>query len=297
MSHAQLKAFHAVARSGSFSRAAIAVGLTQPAISDHVRKLEEAHGVQLFRRLPRGVALTDLGRRLLALTERLFETEAEVDELLSRARGLREGTLLIGADAAVHVLPLLARFRKRYPAIALKLTGGNTASLMAKLEGFEIDFAVLAELPTSPALRSRPLSESRLIAFAPAGFGQKTLSLTELASLPLVLREEGSLTRRLVEQEFARRGLRARNVLEIEGREAAAEAVAQGLGIGVVSQSEFAASAHLIPLEFSDWHAPMREWLVCLESRAGLHMMRALLDLTDEEEAVKRRRKPPKPHR
>jgi aminoethylphosphonate catabolism LysR family transcriptional regulator len=291
MSHAQLKAFHAVARAGSFSRAGQSLGLTQPAISDHVRKLEEAHGVQLFRRRPRGVELTDLGRRLLALTERLFETEAEVGELLSRARGLREGTLLIGADAAVHVLPLLAKFRARYPAIALKMTGGNTASLMGKLEGFEIDFAVLAELPASPALRSRPLSESRLIAFAAAGFGQSTISLTELASQPLVLREEGSLTRRLLEQELASRGLRPRNVLEIEGREAAAEAVAQGLGVGVVSLSEFLPGAGLMPIEFSDWQAPMREWLVCLESRAGLHLMRALLDLADEEEAAKRRRK------
>lgn len=295
MSHAQLKAFHAVARTGSFSRAAESMGLSQPAISDHVRKLEEAHGVQLFRRLARGVELTELGRRLFALTERLFETEAEVDELLSRARGLREGTLLIGADAAVHVLPLLARFRARYPAISLKLTGGNTASLMAQLEGFAIDFAVLAELPATPALRSRPLSESHLIAFAASGFPQGPISVTELASQPLVLREEGSLTRRLLEQEFAKRGLRPRDVLEIEGREAAAEAVAQGLGLGVVSQSEFAASANLVPLEFSDWHAPMREWLVCLESRAGLHILRALLDLTDEEEARHRRRKPRNP--
>lgn len=292
MSHAQLKAFHAVARTGSFSRAAESMGLSQPAISDHVRKLEEAHGVQLFRRLARGVELTELGRRLFALTERLFETEAEVDELLSRARGLREGTLLIGADAAVHVLPLLARFRARYPAISLKLTGGNTASLMAQLEGFAIDFAVLAELPATPALRSRPLSESHLIAFAATGFAQTSISVTELASHPLVLREEGSLTRRLIEQEFAKRGLRPRNVLEIEGREAAAEAVARGLGLGIVSQSEFVASANLVALEFSDWHAPMREWLVCLESRAGLHILRALLDLTDEEEARHRRKKP-----
>ncbi|MDP4823974.1 MAG: LysR substrate-binding domain-containing protein [Aestuariivirgaceae bacterium] len=292
MSHAQLKAFHAVARMGGFSRAAANLGLTQPAISDHVRKLEEAHGVQLFRRLARGVELTELGRRLFALTERLFETESEVDELLSRARGLREGTLLIGADAPVHVLPLLARFRERYPAISLKLTRGNTASLMAQLESFAIDFAVLAELPATPALRSRPLSESHLIAFAASGFPQSAISVTELASHPLVLREEGSLTRRLLEQEFAKRGLRPRNVLEIEGREAAAEAVAQGLGLGIVSQSEFVASAQLVPLEFTDWHAPMREWLVCLESRAGLHILRALLDLTDEEEARYRRKNP-----
>lgn len=281
MNHARLKAFHAVARAGGFSRAAEMAGLTQPALSDHVKKLEEAHGVQLFRRGPRGVSLTDLGLRLFGLTERLFETEAEIDELLSRARGLVEGALLIGADAAVHVLPLLARFRARHPGITLKITAGNTQSLIADLESFRIDFAVLAELPESPALRARPLSQSRLIAFVSADHEwarRKSLSFADLAKTPLVLREAGSLTRRLVDEEFARRGLRPRGIIEIEGREAAAEAVAQGLGLGIVSQSEFLPGADLSPIAFRDWAAPMNEWLVCLESRAGLHLMKALLD-------------------
>jgi aminoethylphosphonate catabolism LysR family transcriptional regulator len=284
MNHARLKAFHAVARAGSFSRASLTSGITQPALSDHVRKLEEAHGIQLFRRQPRGVELTDLGRRLFALTERLFETEAEVDELLSRARGLKEGTLIIGADAAVHVLPLLARFRARYPGIALKITGGNTASLMAQLESFAIDFAVLAELPQTASLAAMPLSQSHLIAFAPKASPlarQKTITLESLAQSPLVLREQGSLTRRMLDEEFARRGLRATHVLEIEGREAAAEAVAQGLGVGVVSEGEFAGGRGLVPLEFADWHAPMREWLVCLQARAGLQLLRALMDMAE----------------
>ena len=77
MRHAQLKAFHAVAAHGGFSRAAEALGLTQPAVSDHVRKLEEAYGVQLFTRGPAGVALTDMGRKLFAIAERQFEAEAE----------------------------------------------------------------------------------------------------------------------------------------------------------------------------------------------------------------------------
>lgn len=282
MSHAQLKAFHAVARAGSFSRAAESSGLTQPALSDHVRKLEEAHGVQLFRRQPRGVELTGLGLRLFALTERMFEAETEVSELLSRARGLEEGSLIIGADAAVHVLPLIARFRKRYPAIELKLTSGNTETLLEELASFRIDFAVLAELPNAPALKARALSQSPLIAFAAKASDyarRRSITFADLAQAPLVLREAGSLTRKLLEQEFVRRGLKPRAFIEVEGREAAAEAVAQGLGLGIVSRDEFRKSADLVALPIRDWQAEMREWLVCLEARAGLHLMRALMEL------------------
>ena len=93
MSFAQLKAFHAVAHQGGFSKAAIVLSLTQPAISDHVRKLEETHGIQLFLRAARGVALTETGRKLYAITERLFEAEAQASELLMRAETLEEGHL------------------------------------------------------------------------------------------------------------------------------------------------------------------------------------------------------------
>ena len=282
MSHAQLKAFHAVALAGSFSKAALASGLTQPALSDHVRKLEEAHGVELFLRHARGVSLTDLGRSLLARTERLFEAEGEIAELLTRARGLREGSLNIGADAAVHVLPLIARFRKLYPAIEIRITSGNTQSLLAELSSFQIDFAVLAELPREPALKTRALSQSPLIGFAAKNSAHaraKSLRFADLASGPLVLREKGSLTRRLVEEEFIRRKLRPQDVMEVEGREAAAEAVARGLGLGIVSQAEFRKTPDLVALPFKDWQAEMREWLVCLEARSELQLMRALFDL------------------
>src|SRR5262245_2593257 len=119
MYYAQLRAFHAVATHGGFSRAARKLALTQPAISDHIRKLEEAHGVELVLRRRGGIALSDLGRRLYAITERLFEAEieAEADELLARSRKLDEGALTIGADAATHILPVLARFRARYPKV------------------------------------------------------------------------------------------------------------------------------------------------------------------------------------
>lgn len=272
---------------GGFSRAASELGVSQPALSDHVRKLEEAYGVQLFVRRSRSVALTDLGRKLYALTERQFEAAAAAIDLLARARRLEEGSLVFGADAAVHILPLLSSFRAAYPRVRLKLITGNSARLIEQLERFDIDFAVVAEVPALPQFTAQLLREDRLAVFVArthpwAERGQ--IGFGELAGATLVLREQGSVTRKLLEQELNARHIAPAAVFEVEGRESAREAVAQGLGLGIVSEGEFVHDPRLVLLAFADWNAPMREWLVCLRSRTGLYLISAVLDLARKRE-------------
>lgn len=282
MTYAQLKAFHAVAVTGGFSRAAVRLALTQPAVSDHVRKLEEAYGVQLFLRHKKGTELSDLGRKLLALTERQFEAEAQAHELLSRAQTLEEGELTVGADAAVHVLPLIARFKTRFPGIGVKLVSGNSAELAARLLDFSIDLAVAAEEPSSPLVQYLKLREDKMVAVASQKSPlarKRRIDLSALASLPLIMREEGSATRKLIMNEFQKRGLRPPAVTEIEGREAAREAVAQGLGVAVMPHSETMDDRRLARIRIVDWDEPMSEWLIWLSARADLHVIRSFLDM------------------
>jgi aminoethylphosphonate catabolism LysR family transcriptional regulator len=278
MRHPQLKAFHAVAVHGRFSRAAEALGLTQPAVSDHVRKLEEAYGVQLFTRAAAGVTLTDMGRKLFAIAERLFEAEAEAVELLSRGRTLEEGQLTIGADAASHILPEIARFRLRHPKLAVRLVTGNSAQLLKRLEDFSIDIAVTAEKPGEPDFLSRKLRSDRLVAVVQRSSklsGLKRIAFAELVRLPLVLREEGSMTRKLLIEEAARRGLALAATIEIESREAAREAAAQGLGLAIMSEGELVPDGRLAVLAIPDWETEMEEWMICLRSRSALHVIRS----------------------
>jgi aminoethylphosphonate catabolism LysR family transcriptional regulator len=282
MRYAQLKAFHAVAVNGGFSKAAERLSLTQPAISDHIRKLEDAYGSELFLRRRGGVELTSFARKLFAVTERMFEAETEALELLSRAKGLEEGSLSIGADAATHVLPLIRRFRERYPKIQVRLVAGNSAQLLTKLDRFEIDFAVIAEAPPQQDYHARLLREDDIQAFAAATHPfarREEISLADFAAQPVVLREEGSATRGLLLAEIASRALVLTNVMEIESREAAREAVASGMGVGVISSAEIVPDARLHMLRFSDWQARMSEWLVCLTARADLQIIRAVLGL------------------
>lgn len=283
MTTAQLRAFHAVAQTGGFSKAAERLSLTQPAISDHVRKLEESYGVQLFIRNARGVTLSDLGLRLFAITERQFESEAQAHELLSRAQALEEGQLTVGADAAVHVLPQVARFKARFPRIAIRLVAGNSAELTARLLDFSIDLAVTAERPTVGAIAFRKLRDdglSAVVAVKSALASGSRISFEELIARPLILREEGSATRRLLMDECARRGITPANVTEIEGREAALEAAAQGMGLSVISAGELPRDSRLQRLAITGWEPRMEEWLIWLASRADLHLIRSFLDIT-----------------
>jgi DNA-binding transcriptional LysR family regulator len=227
--------------------------------------------------------MTEMGRKLYAITERLVEAHGEARDLLSRARTVEEGQLTIGADAAVHVLPQLARFQARYPRIALRLVAGNSAELLARLEAFAIDMAVTAERPGGEQVLARRLRQDRLVVVARrqgAKLGE-ALGFAELAQLPLILREEGSVTRRLLVSEAQRRGLTLAIAMEIEGREAVREAVAQGLGVAVMSEGELSADPRLKTIAFSDWDAAMEEWLTCLKSRAGLHVIRAFLEMVE----------------
>src|SRR5687768_13461963 len=110
MNLAQLRAFHAVAAAGGFTRAAARLGVTQPTLSGQVKALEEAYGVELIERRGRQLALTEIGTALLDLTRRIFGLADEAEQLLGAARGLERGHLRLGADAPYHVLPALGAF-------------------------------------------------------------------------------------------------------------------------------------------------------------------------------------------
>ena len=147
MNHAQLRAFHAVAAAGSFTRASAALNVTQPTLSGQVKALEESYGVRLFERRGRGVELTELGRNLHDITVRLTALEGDARQLLSAARSLTSGQLRFGADAPHYVIPLLAAFSRRHPGIQISLSFGNSEEVLQDLFERRSEVAVLADLP------------------------------------------------------------------------------------------------------------------------------------------------------
>jgi aminoethylphosphonate catabolism LysR family transcriptional regulator len=292
MNHAQLRAFHAVASEGSFTRAAATLHVTQPTLSGQVKGLEARYGVRLFDRRGRRIAPTELGRELLDLTRRLFSLEAEAEHLLSAARGLTRGTLKVGADAPYHVTAALAAFTARYPGIKMFLTVGNSAELAQALLDHRLDVAVLADPAGDPRYFAKPLRHDRLVAFVPRSdplARRRRLELSDIADKRLVLREQGSTTRRIFETAVARRGLALSEVLDMNSREAVREAVAAGLGIGVVSESEFGSDPRLTAIALAGEDLAMTEYAVCLAERRDLRLVKSFLDLLEPQGRTPRR--------
>ncbi|WP_042698406.1 LysR substrate-binding domain-containing protein [Azospirillum sp. B506] len=285
MNFAQLRAFHAVATEGGFTKAARLLNVTQPTCSQEVKALEETYGVTLFDRGNRQVALTETGTALFAVTRRLFAAEQEAMELLAGVRHLDGGTLAVGADGPFHAVPLIARFTRTHPGPTVTLAVGNSRTMLEGLMETRIDVAVLADVPGDSRLFVLPLRRDPVRVLVPKTHPlarRRAVALRDLAAERLVLREPGSMTRRLVERTLAAAEVTPAALIEIQSREAVVEAVAAGLGIGFTSAAEFTGDGRLVLLPIAGTEIEMDEYVVCLRERRRLAVVRAFLDLARE---------------
>lgn len=285
MNLAQLRAFHAVALEGSFTTAARALSVTQPTVSSQVKTLEDSYGIRLFDRRGRRVVVTELGKTLFAITRRLYALEEEAEDVLAAARKLEHGHIKVGADGPHHIIPILAAFASRYPALEVSLAMGNADKVLHDLRHQQIDVAVLAKVDDDPQLHAILYRRSPLVLFVPRNhpWAKRTsIRLKEIADQRMILREAASVTRQIFQSALAEAGVRPQAVMQIESREAVREAVAAGLGIGVVSQAEFDYDKRLTKLRVRDARMEITEHVVCLEERRRLRIVRAFLDVAGQ---------------
>lgn len=288
ISHSQLRAFHAVATEGSFTRAAQLLNVTQPTLSGQVRALEERFGVRLFDRRRRRIEVTDIGRNLLDITFRMFSLELEAVQVLSAAHALKRGHLRIGADAPYHSVPFLSAFHRRYPDLRLSMTMGNTKSLLDDLLDQRCDVAIAANVKTDSRIFALPFRQDHFIAFVDRAHPwarRRSVKLGDLAGQRLLLREPTSNTRQTFDAAIARSRIVLGEILEIGSREAIKEAVAAGLGVGVIAQSELGDDLRLKALPFEGEQITSTEFVACLQERKGSPLVKAFLavvkDTTD----------------
>lgn len=300
----QLRIFLEVARLEHVTRAARQLNLTQSAVSAALAALEGQHGVPLFDRVGRGIALNEAGRRFLPLAEAVLRRAGEAEDWLADQRGGTVGTLRLQASqtvASYFLPPHLIRFQARYPRVALQFRQGNTASVMAAVTAGEADLGLVEGCVEGSGLHSETIGGDRLVLLVGARHPWKErkrqgrpLSPAELAAADWVLREPGSGTRALVDAEFARLGLApVAPLLELPSNEACIAAIETGRGASVLSV--LAAAPHCAgkrvfeaPFPFPDrvftaLHHPARHL-----GRAGenfLAALRAPLDTESEADA------------
>lgn len=282
MRHTQLRSFHNVASAGGFNAAAEAFNISQPTLTAQIGALEAEFGVELFVKRGRRRELSDTGRQLLAITTRLFAEEAEAFSFLTETRELRTGRLSIGAVGPFHVTEMLAAFNLAYPGIELAVKLGNSTEVLDDLASYRCDVAVLAYIDEDDRFLTIPYRRHPVAIFVRRDHrfsGRGSIRLPELEGEPMIVREQGSTTRRAFENALASTGTRPRLVMEIGSREATREAVIHGLGISYVSEAEFVPDENLalIPIEGAEVYTYAH--VVVLKQREASRIIKAFLDV------------------
>jgi DNA-binding transcriptional LysR family regulator len=239
-----LRCLVAVAEGGSLSRAAEQLGVSQPTVSVALAGLERAAGTLLLHRRPR-VALTEAGRDMLVRARLVLSRMQELEGSVSAFRGLSRGSLAVGFSTPAFAMPMIATFLAAHPAIAIRTRLGNSAGLLRALSACEIEVAVMTLIDPVEGMACTKLADQLLVACMPRADAPARITLERLAAGPLVLREAGSMTRLMLERALAARGLVAAVRLEVGSREAAREAIAAGIGIGVVLDGELGGDSRL----------------------------------------------------
>ena len=236
----KLRVFVAVAEQEHFSRAAEGLGISQPALTAHVRDLERHFGAPLFERVGRGVRLTDAGRLVQGYARRLLGLAVELDEAVDDLRGLRAGQLRLGASTTIgeYLLPpALGAFCRGYPGVGVTVEIANTGRIADRLRHGELHLGLIGEPLDDPDLECEPYRDDHLVLVVPPGhrWAGAEVSPRELAGEPLIAREPGSATRDVTEAALAAAGATWTAGLELGGTEAVKGAVAAGLGVAFVS--------------------------------------------------------------
>jgi DNA-binding transcriptional LysR family regulator len=245
MNMRHLEIFYRVIEEGGFTKAALAMRLTQPTLSAAVRQLEEGVGSQLLNRLGREVAPTEAGKLLHGYARRIFalrqEAEAELQSLLAGD----QGELLLGGSTipGTYILPqLVARFSQEYPQVRVNFRLAATESIVKDLREQRLELALIGGLVNEKRLEATPCFGDELVIIVPADHewaGCETISEKELAAESLLLRENGSASRRALELRLKEHGVTIapeRLIAEVGGNEALKQGVLAGLGVAVISK-------------------------------------------------------------
>ena len=238
----QLKIFHTVARSGSFSRAAAELKISQPSVSIQVGDLERQFGVELFEQAGKAVRMTEAGRILDAYAGRILALIEETRGAIDEVKGLRRGRLLIGATSTpgAYLLPgLLSRFREQYAHVELALRIAGTRRIQEMLLQRELDLGVVGGHVTLPDVEAVPIATDELVLVTAPGHrfaSMPSVGAADLAGESFIMRERGSGTREVVDDALHRVGAHLTPAMELEGAEMVKQAVAANLGVSILSR-------------------------------------------------------------
>jgi DNA-binding transcriptional LysR family regulator len=229
----------------SFRRAGEELYLTQPAVTLQIKALEEELGVPLFDRTGRQIALTPAGAVLLKYVRQIERLLAVAEQEIAGLRGKVAGELRIGVSTTIaqYVLPrMLGEFHKKNPQVCLMVESGNTEEMVNALREKRIALGLIEGPARRGNVREEPFLDDELVLLVPASHewaGSGPIQVAQLADAPLLMREQGSGSRRVIEQALEKAGVKLKSLkiaLELDSTEAIKSAVEAGLGVGFASR-------------------------------------------------------------
>ena len=285
MRYTQLRSFYAVAKLGSFAKAADYLHISQPTITAQVKELEEQYNVCLFYRKRNNNTLTNVGKQLFEQVKMLFSLEDKTRKMLIANGNLTLGTLAFGAVSPAAAMPIIEQFHKQYPKIDIELIPGSSSTIMEGILNGELDVAILATDEKHPDLHSLHITEQPIVLVVPNHLPlakKKSITLKELEAIPLIHRDRGSSTRKIFEKALQKEKIILNTTLEIGSREGAREASISGLGVSYVGSHEFQPHPNISMVTVKDAELISKSYLIYSKEMANLPMVKAVVEIISE---------------
>lgn len=242
----QLRIFYHAAKNLSFTAAAGELFLTQPAITAQIKAFETYCGMKLFSKKGRSIYLTEQGRTLFDYARQVFEHEKEIENVIEEMKEVKRGILRLGTTKAYarYFMPfLISSFHKAYPHIKIHLDEGSSLDMINSLVDLKNEVAVIAKAADNPKVTFVPFSQEELVVILPLAHPlarKKAVDFSELAKEPIIMKEAGSGTRKLVNALFIKNNCTPNVLMETSNSEFIKQLVQQGEGISFLVRAAVA---------------------------------------------------------
>lgn len=288
----QLRSFVALVEERHFTRAAVRLGIAQPALSQQIRRLEAQVGLTLVERTTRRVAVTAAGEELARHARALLRQAEEADDAMRALRGMTSGRVVLGVTrtpGAVDVVGVLARFTQEHPGVDLDVREDLSVGLVAKLESDELDLALVTVHPgpAFPRLEITELAVEALVLMVAPGHrlaGRDRVTIDDLQGERLAVFHRGATIRELLEERAADAGLSLRISFEMADAARARALVGHGLAVGVLPASDARLPGpEIVAVPFRGAGFAHRTAVAVRRGRRLAPAVRAFLDLLRDE--------------
>jgi len=275
----QLQVFEAIARHGSFTRAAEELYLTQPTVSMQIKKLEQSIGLPLFEQVGKRIYLTPIGDMLMQTATDVLRSMANFEMAVADHKGLKTGSLKLAVvTTAKYFAPrVLGRFCARYPGVDVALKVTNRESLIDRMNRNIDDLYIMGRPPGTDEYEFQSFMDNPIVIVGPAVHplaAEKDIPLHKIAAEPFIMRELGSGTRMAVESLFEENQLRLKVRMELGSNEAIKNAIAGGLGISALSENtiDFQTEKELARFDVQNFPIP-KKWYIGFPSGKQLSVI------------------------